>query len=52
MHVEANNPHLELKRNELALRFLYKLESNTSHIETLKTLDNREDQTTKKMKGK
>ena len=44
MHVEANNPPLELTRNELGLRFLYKLKRNTSYIETLNTLDDREDQ--------
>ena len=36
--------HLELRRNELGLRFLYKLRSNTTYTEFLNTLDNREDQ--------
>ena len=42
LHVEANNPLLELRRNELGLKFLYKLKNNTSYIETLHTLDDRE----------
>ena len=42
--MEANDPPLELKRNKLGLRFLNKLKSNTSYIETLNTLDNSEDQ--------
>ena len=37
--VEANDPPLDLRRNELGLRFLYKLKSNSSYIETLNTLD-------------
>ena len=44
LHVEANDPLLELKRNKLGLRFLNKLKSNTSYIEKVNTLDNREDQ--------
>ena len=44
LHVEANDPPLELRRNELGLRFLYKLKSNSSYIETLNTLDNNKDQ--------
>ena len=44
LHVEANDSPLELRRNELRLRFLYKLKGNTSCIEMLKTLDDREDQ--------
>ena len=35
---------LVLRRNKLVLRFLYKLKSNTLYIETLNTLDDREDQ--------
>ena len=42
--VEANNPPLELRRNELGLRFLYKLKSNTIYIDTLNKLGDREDQ--------
>ena len=34
LHVEANNPSLELRRNKLGLRFLYKLKSNTSFMDT------------------
>ena len=44
LHVEPNNPPLEIRRNELGLRFLYKLKVNTSYIETLNTLDDREDE--------
>ena len=44
LHVEANAPPLELRRNKLGLRFLYKLKSNSSYIETLNTLDDNEDQ--------
>ena len=44
LHVEANDPSLELKRNELGLRYLYKLKSNPSYIHTLNTLDDSEDQ--------
>ena len=40
LHVEGNDPPLELRKNNLGLRFLYKLKSNTSYIETLNTLDN------------
>ena len=43
LHVNANDPLLELRRNELGLKFLYKLKSNTSYIETLNTLNDRED---------
>ena len=44
LHVEVNDPPRELRKNELGLRFLYKLKSNISYIETLHTLYNREDQ--------
>ena len=37
-------PPLELRRNELELRFLHKLKTNSSYIETLNTLDNNKDQ--------
>ena len=42
--VEVNDPLLKLRRNELGLRFLYKLKSNSSYIDTLNTLDNNQDQ--------
>ena len=44
--VEANNPTLELRRNKLGLRFMYKLKSNSSYIQhtTMKI------ETTKKIK--
>ena len=44
LQVEANNPHLELRMNELGLRFLHKIKSNSSYIERLNTLHDREDQ--------
>ena len=43
LHVEANYSQLELRRNELGLRFLYKLKSNSTYKETFNTLDNNED---------
>ena len=43
-NVDANDPSLELRRNELGLRYLYKLKSNPSYIHTLNTLDDSEDQ--------
>ena len=51
LHVEANDPPLELRRNELELRFQYKLKSNTSYKETLNTLDDREYQKYEENKG-
>ena len=42
LHVETADPPLELRRNELGLKFLYKLKNNTSYIETLNILDDRE----------
>ena len=42
---KAYDPPLELRKNEL--RFLYKLRSNTTYTESLKTFDNREDQNCK-----
>ena len=44
LHVEANDPSLELRRNELELRYLYKLKSNPAYIHTLNTLENNVDQ--------
>ena len=44
LHLEANNPPLELRRNELGLSFLYKLKSKTSYIQPLNTLHDKEDQ--------
>ena len=45
MHIEAYDLPLELRSNKLELRILFKLKSNTTYIEYLNTLDNREDQT-------
>ena len=44
LHVEENDPHLEPRRNDLGLKCLYKLKSNSSYIEILNTLDDRDDQ--------
>ena len=44
LHVETNDPSLELRMNELRFRYLYKLKSNSSYICTLNTLDDSEDQ--------
>ena len=44
LHIEANDTPMELRRNELGLRFLYRLKSNSSYIETLNTLENNKDQ--------
>ena len=41
LHVEANDQPLQLRSNELGLRFLYKLKSITSYIETLNMLDDK-----------
>ena len=35
LHVESNDSPLELRRNKLRLRCLYKLKGNSSYIETL-----------------
>ena len=43
LHVETNDSPLEREKNVLELRILYKIKSNTSYIETLNTLDDRED---------
>ena len=44
LHAEACNPTMELRRNELGPRFLYKLRSNFTYTESLNILDDREDQ--------
>ena len=44
LHVEANDLPMEIRRNELGLRFLYKLKSSSSYIEILNTLDYNENQ--------
>ena len=41
---KKNYPPLELRRNKLGLRFLYKLKSNTSYIDTLNTPNDSDDQ--------
>ena len=50
MHRETYDQALELKRNELGLRFLYEMSSNATYTEFLNILDDREDQTMKKTK--
>ena len=41
LHIEANDPSLEIRRNELGSRYLYKLKSYPAYINTL---DDSEDQ--------
>ena len=41
LHVEANYPPLELRRNGLGIIFLHKLKSNTAYTESLNTLDDK-----------
>ena len=42
-HTETYDPHLELRRSEVGMRFLYRLRSSTTYTESLNTLDDRED---------
>ena len=44
LQAEACNPTMELRRNKLGLRFLYKIRSNFTYTIFLNTLDDREDQ--------
>ena len=44
LYIEANDPSLELRRNKLGLRFLYKLKSNPSYMDSLNTIDDSDDQ--------
>ena len=44
LHAEVCDPTMELRRNELRLRLLYRLWSNSTYKESLDTLDDREDQ--------
>ena len=43
VYVESNEPALDKWRNELGLRFLYRLRSNPTYNSTLNTLDSTED---------
>ena len=43
LHIEANEPALDKRRNELGLRFLYRLRSNPTYNDTVNTLDSTED---------
>ena len=51
LHSEACDPAMELRRNKLELRFLYRLKSNSTYTESLHTLDDREDQNYVSNKG-
>ena len=51
LHAEAFDPPLELRMNELGLRFLYRPRSKTTYIESLNTLDDREDQNYEENEG-
>ena len=51
LHAEAYDPTIELRRNKLGLKFLYRLRSNTKYTESLNTLDDREDQNYEENKG-
>ena len=51
LHVVAYDSLLELGRNELGLRFLYKLRSNTIYTKSLKTLNDRDNQNYEENKG-
>ena len=44
LNVETNDSPLELIRDELLLRFLYKVKINSTYAESLNTLDDRNDQ--------
>ena len=41
--IANNEPSLDIRKNELGLRFLYKLRSNPTYMESLITLDDSED---------
>ena len=41
LHIEAYDPLLELRLNELKLKFLNKLRRNTAYTESLNTLNDR-----------
>ena len=43
LHIEANQPALNKRRNELGSKFLYRLRSNPTYNGTLNTLDSTED---------
>ena len=44
LHTEACDPTMKLRRNELELRFLYRLKSFSTYTVSLNTLDNIENQ--------
>ena len=48
LHIEANESSLDMRRNELGLRFLFKLRSNPTYTESLVTQDDKEDYNYKK----
>ena len=41
LHAEACDPTMELRKNELGLRMLYRLRSNSTYTVSLNTLDDR-----------
>ena len=43
LQAEIYDATMELRRNELGLRFLYWMRSNTTYTESLDNLDDRED---------
>ena len=43
IHIDASDPSLELTKNELGLRFLYKVKSNSAYTKTLAFLGEGED---------
>ena len=51
LHEEAFDLPLELRSNELGLRLMYNLRSNTTYRVSLNTLDNREDQNNEENEG-
>ena len=51
LHAEAHDLTLELRRNELGMRFLYRLRSSTTYTESLNSLDDREDQNYEENEG-
>ena len=42
LNAETCDPTMELRRNELRLRFLYRLRNNSTYTDSLNTLDDRE----------
>ena len=51
LYLKAYDPPLVQRKNELKLRFLYKLRSNATYTEFLRTLDYRDNQDYEENKG-